>query len=43
MQMEDTRAIDYVTFEIWVTCACKVIVAVNVHRLNFFVVHSIVK
>ena len=43
MQMEDTRDIDYVTFVTWGTGACGVDVALNVHRLNFILVHSIVK
>ena len=35
MQMEDTRDIDYVTFVIWIL-ACGFVVAVNLHRMNFF-------
>ena len=42
MQVEDTRDIDYVTF-VMGTGACGVVVAVNEHRMNFCLVHSIVK
>ena len=37
--MKDTRDINYVTFVIWGTGACGVVIAVNEHRMNFFLVH----
>ena len=36
MQMEDTRDINFVTFVLGGIGACGVVVAVNVHRMNFF-------
>ena len=33
----------YVNFVIWGTGACGVVVAVNVRRMNFFLVYSFVK
>ena len=40
--MKGTRDIDYVTFEIWDTDVCGVVVAVNEHRMNFVLAHSII-
>ena len=36
MKMEETQDIDYVTFVIWGTGACGVVVAINVHRMISF-------
>ena len=41
--MEGTGDIDFVTFLIGVIGACGVVFAINVHRMNFFLEHSIVK
>ena len=43
MQMENTRAIDFVTFEIGGFGAWGVVVAVNMHRMSFVLEQSIVK
>ena len=43
MQMEDMRDINFVIFVIGGIGVCSTVFAVNVHRMNFILEHSIVK
>ena len=42
-KMEDTRDIDFVTFEILGTGACGFVIGANDHRMDFCLVHNIAK